>query len=74
MSRPMGRPPMPDQWKIIPGVRIPIGTRLRVFSDVLASMDAVQRGAPVMRQRRQFRLAMEKRKRIRLRVWRENVR
>ena len=65
---------MPDQWKIIPGGRIPIGARLRVFSDVLASMDAVQRGAPVMRQRRQFRLAMEKRKRIRLRVWRENVR
>jgi hypothetical protein len=66
---------MSDPWKIIPGVRIPIGARLRIFSDVLASMSAVTKGAPVMRQRRQFRLAMEKRKRQRLRVWsaRENM-
>jgi hypothetical protein len=69
-------PAMTDQWKIIPGVRIPIGSRLRIFSDVLASMQEVQRGASTMRQRKQFRLAMEKRKRRRLRVWpaRENMR
>lgn len=67
---------MTDTWRIIPGVRIPIGARLRIFSDVVASMGAVQRGAPRMRQRRQFRLAMEKRKRKRLRPWsaRENIR
>jgi hypothetical protein len=65
---------MIDQWRIIPGVRIPIGARLRIFSDVVASMDAVTKGAPIMRQRRQFRLAMEKRKRRRLRLWKENVR
>jgi hypothetical protein len=67
---------MSDPWKIIPGVRIPIGSRLRIFSDVLASMSAVTKGASLMRQRRQFRLAMEKRKRARLRLWRarENIR
>jgi hypothetical protein len=65
---------MTDPWRIIPGVRIPIGARLRVFSDVLACMDKVTNGAPVMRRRRQFRLAMEKRKRKRLRLWRENMR
>jgi hypothetical protein len=61
---------MSDAWKIIPGVRIPIGARLRIFSDVLASMSEVTKGAPIMRQRRQFRLAMEKRKRKQLRLWR----
>lgn len=65
---------MSDRFPIWPNVRIPIGARLRIFSDVLASMEKVTRGAPIMRQRRQFRLAMEKRKRQRLRLWRENMR
>lgn len=65
---------MSDRFPIVPGVRIPMGARLRIFSDVVASMDKVTRGAPRMRQRRQFRLAMEKRKRVRLRLWKENVR
>ena len=65
---------MTDQWPIVPNVRIPIGARMRIFSDVLASMQGVTTGAPIMRQRRQFRLAMEKRKRVRLRLWKANVR
>lgn len=65
---------MPERFPILPNVRIPIGARLRIFSDVVASMNGVQKGAPIMRQRRQFRLAMEKRKRKRLRLWKENVR
>ena len=65
---------MSARFPILPNVRIPIGARLRIFADVVASMEEVQKGAPVMRQRRQFRLAMEKRKRVRLRLWKENVR
>jgi hypothetical protein len=37
-------------------------------------MERVTKGAPTMRQRRQFRMAMEKRKRRRLRLMRENMR
>jgi hypothetical protein len=61
-------------YPVWPTVRVPIGARMRIFADVLASMDRVTKGAPVMRQRRQFRLAMEKRRIKRLRLWRENVR
>ena len=53
---------MSDRFPIWPNVRIPIGARLRIFSDVLASMEKVTSGAPIM----------EKRKRKRL--WRENMR
>jgi hypothetical protein len=67
----MGEAP---RWPVLALVRIPIGARLRVFADVLASMEKVAKGAPTMRQRRQFRLAMEKRKRARLRLWRGNMR
>jgi hypothetical protein len=61
-------------FPVWPTVRVPMGARMRIFSDVLTSMQAVTKDAPRMRQRRQFRLAMEKRRLKKLRLWRENVR
>lgn len=61
-------------YPVWPTVRVPMGARLRIFADVVVSLEARTKGAPAMRQRRQFRLAMEKRRLKKLRLWRDNVR
>jgi hypothetical protein len=63
-----------NPFPVIPAVRVPIGWRLRFAADVLMSATQVPKGAPLMRQRRVFRLAMEKRLRLRLKMPRGNVR
>jgi hypothetical protein len=63
-----------NPFPVVPGVRVPIGWRLRFAADVMASAAEVPKGAPLMRQRKVFRMAMEKRRRRRLKLWRENVR
>lgn len=69
---------MSEAFPVWPYVRIPMGMRLRLVADVVNATKHVARtlpkGAPAMQQRRAFRLAMEKQKRRKLRLWRENVR
>lgn len=66
---------MPDApfW-VVPGARVPIPARCRFAAEVFNASRAVPPGAGLMRQRRCFRLAMEKQKRRGLRVWRGTVR
>lgn len=66
-----------NRFPVLPAVRVPIGCRVRFAADVLVASEVVERlpGKPgPMRQRRAFRLAMEKRNRKRLKLWREIVR
>jgi hypothetical protein len=63
-----------NPFPVIPAVRVPRGWRLRFAADAFVAATKVPKGAPLMRQRRVFRMAMEKRQRVKLRVSRENVR
>lgn len=65
---------MKQTWPVLPMVRIPMGTRLRIAADALRAAARVPKEACTMRQRRCFRLAMIKEGRKRLPVWRANVR
>jgi hypothetical protein len=67
---------MSDPFPIWPYVRIPMGMRLRLVADVMNATKAVKLppNAPAMQRRRAWRMAMEKQKRRKLRLWRENVR
>ena len=58
-----------DPFPIFPTIRIPIPTRLRFAADVIEASKAVPPNASAMRQRRCFRLAMEKRRWKRLHRW-----
>ena len=62
------------RFVILPHQRIPIPMRLRFATECLLASRAVPKDASPMRQRRCFRLAMEKQKRRLLRVWRGTVR
>lgn len=63
-----------NPFPVMPAVRVPIGWRMRFAADVFVAATKAPKGAPLMRQRRVFRLAMEKRRRVRLHVPRGNVR
>lgn len=58
---------------VVPGVRVPIGHRLRFAADVAMAFRAVPKGLPAMAQRRALRMAMVKRARLRLKLWRGNI-
>jgi hypothetical protein len=62
------------RFTILPHQRIPIPMRLRFAAECLMASRAVPKDASPMRQRRCFRLAMEKQKRRMLRLWRGAVR
>lgn len=58
----------------LPRVRVPMAWRLRFAADVFMAAQAVPKGAPAMRSRRCFRLAMERRRLLRLRTMRDGIR
>lgn len=60
---------------VVPNARVPITHRLRFAAEVLNAMAACrQRPLPKMASRRVFRMAMEKQRRRRLKLWTGNVR
>lgn len=61
-------------WPVLPLVRVPMGGRLRIAADVLRAVGKVPKSAPMMRQRRCFRLAMIREARKPLKLLRGNVR
>jgi hypothetical protein len=62
-----------SKFQVLPHQRIPIPMRMRFAVEVMMASRAVPKGAPMMRQRRCFRLAMEKQKRRIIKLMRENV-
>jgi hypothetical protein len=62
------------RFEILPHQRVPIPMRARFAAEVFNASRSVPRGAPEMRQRRCFRLAMEKQKRRVMRLWRGTIR
>lgn len=62
------------RFVILPHHRIPISMRCRFAAEVFNASRSVPRGAGYMRQRRCFRLAMEKQKRRVLKLWKGTVR
>lgn len=63
-----------SRFTILPHQRIPIPMRMRFAAECLMASRAVPKDAIEARQRRCFRLAMEKQKRRVLKLWRGTVR
>jgi hypothetical protein len=64
---------MSARFVILPHQRIPITMRMRFAAEVISASGQVPKGASIMRQRRCFRMAMEKQKRRTLRLWRGTI-
>jgi hypothetical protein len=62
------------RFTVLPHQRIPIPMRLRFASECLLATREIPRNASPMRQRRCFRLAMERMKRRTFRVMKGTVR
>jgi hypothetical protein len=64
---------MSERFMILPHQRIPITMRMRFAAECLMASGDVPKDASPMRQRRCFRMAMEKQKRRVLRLWRGTI-
>jgi hypothetical protein len=64
---------MSGRFQILPHQRIPITMRMRFAAEVISASALVPKGASRMRQRRCFRMAMERQKRRVLRLWRGTI-